>query len=209
MLRHAIGAEIEDRLFTVGSDGLQPVAIDAESLPDFSDIRHPGDKQGGIQLAGRHIRLLKQKPDVVTVLGINPHQLRKDKIRCGWSVQPQPGKIEFVQHHRLLKPVRRENDLSVLEQMREIQSGVTEFPVHPILGQPKVFIGFQRPEIPGRQNGVNIHRRMKIRGGIGKPERLKFQLAGCWSRRITKEHRLVYQIEKDGIIVISCRYHYE
>jgi len=45
--------------------------------------------------------------------------------------------------------------------------------------------------------------------GIGKPERLKFQLAGCWSRRITKEHRLVYQIEKDGIIVISCRYHYE
>lgn len=45
--------------------------------------------------------------------------------------------------------------------------------------------------------------------GIGKPERLKFQLAGCWSRRITKEHRLVYQIEKDAIIVISCRYHYE
>jgi toxin YoeB len=45
--------------------------------------------------------------------------------------------------------------------------------------------------------------------GIGKLERLKFQLAGCWSRRITKEHRLVYKIEKDGIIVISCRYHYE
>jgi len=45
--------------------------------------------------------------------------------------------------------------------------------------------------------------------GIGRPEQLKFQLAGCWSRRITKEHRLVYQIEKDGIIVISCRYHYE
>jgi toxin YoeB len=45
--------------------------------------------------------------------------------------------------------------------------------------------------------------------GIGKPERLKFQLAGFWSHRITKEHRLVYQIEKDGIIAISCRYHYE
>ena len=45
--------------------------------------------------------------------------------------------------------------------------------------------------------------------GIGKPERLKFQLAGCWSRRINKEHRLVYRIEKEGIIVISCRYHYE
>jgi toxin YoeB len=45
--------------------------------------------------------------------------------------------------------------------------------------------------------------------GIGKPERLKFQLAGCWSRRINKEQRLVYQIEKDAITVISCRYHYE
>jgi toxin YoeB len=45
--------------------------------------------------------------------------------------------------------------------------------------------------------------------GIGKPERLRFQLADCWSRRKNKEHRLVYQIEKDAITVISCRYHYE
>lgn len=45
--------------------------------------------------------------------------------------------------------------------------------------------------------------------GIGKPERLRFQLSGCWSRRITKEHRLVYKVVKGVIIVISCRYHYE
>ena len=45
--------------------------------------------------------------------------------------------------------------------------------------------------------------------GIGKPEHLKFQLTGCWSRRINKEHRLVYNIEKDSILIISCRYHYE
>lgn len=44
--------------------------------------------------------------------------------------------------------------------------------------------------------------------GIGKPERLKFHLSGCWSRRINKEHRIVYKIEKDGILIISCRYHY-
>lgn len=44
--------------------------------------------------------------------------------------------------------------------------------------------------------------------GIGKPERLKFQLSGCLSRRINDEHRLVYQVEKDAIIIISCRYHY-
>lgn len=45
--------------------------------------------------------------------------------------------------------------------------------------------------------------------GVGKPEKLKFQLAGCWSRRITQEHRLVYKVKGDDIIVLSCRYHYE
>lgn len=44
--------------------------------------------------------------------------------------------------------------------------------------------------------------------GIGKPEKLRFQLSGCSSRRINDEHRLVYKIEKDSIIIISCRYHY-
>ena len=41
--------------------------------------------------------------------------------------------------------------------------------------------------------------------GIGKPEPLKHELSGCWSRRITKEHRLVYQVTNDAIIVISCK----
>ena len=44
--------------------------------------------------------------------------------------------------------------------------------------------------------------------GIGKPERLKFQLSGLLSRRINDEHRLVYKIQEDAIIIISCRYHY-
>lgn len=44
--------------------------------------------------------------------------------------------------------------------------------------------------------------------GIGKPEPLKFDLQGCWSRRIDRTHRLVYQVDKEEIVVISCRYHY-
>jgi toxin YoeB len=44
--------------------------------------------------------------------------------------------------------------------------------------------------------------------GTGKPEPLRFQLAGCWSRRIDREHRLVYQVEEAEIVVIACRYHY-
>ena len=45
--------------------------------------------------------------------------------------------------------------------------------------------------------------------GIGKPEPLLFDLSGYWSRRIDREHRLVYKISGDSIIVISCRYHYK
>lgn len=44
--------------------------------------------------------------------------------------------------------------------------------------------------------------------GTGKPEALKHDLAGCWSRRIDNEHRLVYEVKEDKIIVLACRYHY-
>ena len=44
--------------------------------------------------------------------------------------------------------------------------------------------------------------------GIGKPEPLKNELSGCWSRRITDEHRLVYEVTDYSIVIISCRYHY-
>jgi toxin YoeB len=44
--------------------------------------------------------------------------------------------------------------------------------------------------------------------GVGKPEPLKHLLSGYWSRRITQEHRLVYGIKSDQLIIISCRYHY-
>ncbi|TRZ78725.1 MAG: Txe/YoeB family addiction module toxin [Chitinophagaceae bacterium] len=45
--------------------------------------------------------------------------------------------------------------------------------------------------------------------GIGKPEPLKFKLAGLWSRRINKEHRIVYRVYKNKIEVLSARYHYD
>jgi toxin YoeB len=45
--------------------------------------------------------------------------------------------------------------------------------------------------------------------GIGKPEPLQHELAGCWSRRITQEHRLVYRVTADRIDFLQARYHYE
>ena len=44
--------------------------------------------------------------------------------------------------------------------------------------------------------------------GIGKPEALRHQFSGWWSRRITDEHRLVYKLTDDSIVIASCRYHY-
>lgn len=44
--------------------------------------------------------------------------------------------------------------------------------------------------------------------GIGKPELLKHDKSGYWSRRITSEHRLVYKIAKDTLFVVQCRFHY-
>jgi toxin YoeB len=44
--------------------------------------------------------------------------------------------------------------------------------------------------------------------GVGKPEALKFVLAGCWSRRITQEHRLVYRVSETRIDFLQARYHY-
>lgn len=45
--------------------------------------------------------------------------------------------------------------------------------------------------------------------GLGKPEPLRFELSGCWSRRIDQEHRLVYKVEKSAVIMLACRYHYK
>ena len=44
--------------------------------------------------------------------------------------------------------------------------------------------------------------------GVGKPEALKYVLAGCWSRRITQEHRLVYKVGETRVDFLQTRYHY-
>lgn len=46
--------------------------------------------------------------------------------------------------------------------------------------------------------------------GLGKPEPLRFDLAGCWSRRIDREHRIVYLLNEQAhtLVVLQCRYHY-
>lgn len=44
--------------------------------------------------------------------------------------------------------------------------------------------------------------------GSGKPESLKHNLSGWWSRRINLEHRLIYKIDDEAIVILQCRYHY-
>lgn len=44
--------------------------------------------------------------------------------------------------------------------------------------------------------------------GIGNPEPLKYDFSGYWSRRIDREHRLVYQVEEGNVLIYSCRFHF-
>ena len=73
------------------------------------------------------------------------------------------------------------------------------------------------------ENDVAIAKKIKIlitsimrspSKGLGKPEPLKHEFKGCWSRRITREHRIVYKIagtkgKDQKCIIIQCRYHYD
>ena len=45
-------------------------------------------------------------------------------------------------------------------------------------------------------------------GGIGNPEPLRWELRDCWSRRIDREHRVVYRVTDGNVVIIACRYHY-
>ena len=73
------------------------------------------------------------------------------------------------------------------------------------------YVWFQQhqPQLLKRINDLIKDAKRNPFKGIGKPEPLKRNLRGCWSRRITSEHRLVYKREQDILVIISCRYHYE
>jgi toxin YoeB len=45
--------------------------------------------------------------------------------------------------------------------------------------------------------------------GLGKPEPLKYKYKGFWSRRINEEHRLIYQVKENEVLIAKCRYHYD
>jgi len=59
---------------------------------------------------------------------------------------------------------------------------------------------------PGAASGGSRHARPFQ--GLGKPEPLEHLLAGCWSRRITQEHRLVYSVSDESVRFLQARYHY-
>lgn len=69
------------------------------------------------------------------------------------------------------------------------------------------------PAMLAKVNALIEDCRRNLFTGLGKPEPLKGQLSGFWSRRITGDHRLVYRIEGEGetqrIELLTCRYHYQ
>lgn len=72
------------------------------------------------------------------------------------------------------------------------------------------FIDWSRRDIKGFHRLVELIEEAKRTpfDGKGKPEPLKGNLKGCWSRRITEEHRLVYRVDDERITVVACKGHY-
>ena len=64
------------------------------------------------------------------------------------------------------------------------------------------------PKLLARLNGLIKECSRTPFQGTGKPEPLRGNYSGWWSRRLTKEHRLVYRIEADVLLIAQCRYHY-
>ena len=64
------------------------------------------------------------------------------------------------------------------------------------------------PKLLARLNGLIRECARTPFQGTGKPEPLRGALSGWWSRRLTQEHRLVYRVEGDDLLIAQCRYHY-
>ncbi|MEI2737025.1 MAG: Txe/YoeB family addiction module toxin [Rhodoblastus sp.] len=64
------------------------------------------------------------------------------------------------------------------------------------------------PKLLARLNGLIKECARTPFQGTGKPEPLRGALSGWWSRRLTQEHRLVYRVEGDDLLIAQCRYHY-
>jgi toxin YoeB len=63
-------------------------------------------------------------------------------------------------------------------------------------------------KMPGRLNALIKEASRTPFNGIGKPEPLRGELSGWWSRRINQEHRLVYRVQDGALQIAQCRYHY-
>jgi toxin YoeB len=64
------------------------------------------------------------------------------------------------------------------------------------------------PKLLNRINGLIRECARTPFAGTGKPEPLRGPLSGWWSRRTTREHRLVYRVAEDSLLIAQCRYHY-
>jgi toxin YoeB len=79
---------------------------------------------------------------------------------------------------------------------------------HPNAWEDYIFWQSESKKILNKINKLIKEIRREPYEGIGKPESLKFDLSGFWSRRIDQEHRIVYRIRKDELHILSCRHHY-
>lgn len=88
-------------------------------------------------------------------------------------------------------------------------SKLTSFKFTPEAYEDYLLLKQQEPKLAAKIKDLILNIMETPFEGLGKPEALKFDLSGCWSRRINQQHRLVYRISGSEVVIISCCYHYK
>lgn len=79
---------------------------------------------------------------------------------------------------------------------------------YPVAWEHHLFSQTSDKKILAKLNNLLLEIQRDPFSGLGKPEPLRDKLSGYWSRRINDEHRLIYKVEDERILILSCRYHY-
>lgn len=136
--------------------GLEPCAVRLEGVSDLRHIRNDCALQGGLHFRSRNIGLVHQEAHVVPILRIHPHHLRQNQIRGARTPQREMAKAHLRKRYGFFQPIRRQDDLPILEQMREIESRSAEFRIRFLLRRPEIVIRLDPQQVPRRQDRIDV-----------------------------------------------------
>ena len=124
---------------------------------NFFDRGHDCRFQTVRQLGALRVGLREQKKDVFPILGIDAHHFGEDEIHDRWVPKSKAAKAGEGDRNPVFQPIRGEDDLPFVEEMREIETGMFQRAVGSFLSGPKVVVGLEGRKVEGGKDGIDIH----------------------------------------------------